>query len=418
MSGLSLLNLRPLRQTLRRGIVPFVMANALILGANAEPPHNPHGHEEIGSVREVYDGALMPDIQVSTFRNTERLFPSRTVERGDEVFPLPYATEQLDALEFQSGNKTYDLFDYVSMNRIGGLLVLKDGEIVHESYHLGNHEHTRWMSMSIAKSVSAVLIGIAIQDGHIADIDDPVDKYVPDLKGGAFEGVPLRAVLQMASGVSWDETYTDPGSDRRRLLEAQIAQDAGGMREVMTALERTADPGTVWNYSTGETQILSEVIAGATGKTLSAYLSERVWSKFGMEAAATWWLESPGGLEVGGSGLTATLRDYGRFGQFLLMGGNAQGENLLPDGFLEAATTPQTIGENIVPYGYMFWPVVGTQNDIHVGSYAALGIFGQIIYVNPNEDVVIVALSARSKPETETAIDDLDAIAALVTAAK
>jgi len=415
MDGL-VLKWKQLRQVLIKGTIAYVVANTTMVNAHAEPPHNPHGDENIGSVRQVYDGALMPDIQVNTFRNTERLFPTRTVERGTEVFPLPHAQEQIDALEFQSRGKSYDLFDYVSLNRIAGLLVLKDGEIVHEGHHLGNGAHTRWMSMSIAKSVSAVLIGIAMQDGYISDIDDPVDHYVPELAGSSYEGVPLRAVLQMASGVSWDETYTDPASDRRRLLEAQIAQNAGGMRDVMAALDTTAEPGTVWNYSTGETQILAEVIAGATGKPLSDYLSESIWAKLGMEADATWWLESPDGLEVGGSGLTATLRDYGRFGQFLLMGGEAQGESLLPAGYLDEATRAQVIGGTHVPYGYMFWPVIGTTDDIHVGAYAALGILGQLIYVNPGQNVVIVALSARSKPDAPAPIDDIDAIAAMVRA--
>jgi len=153
-----------------------------------------------------------------------------------------------------------------------------------------------------------------VNNGYISNIDDPVTQYLSELKGSAYEGVSVRNLLQMASGVQWNETYTDPTSDRRRMLEVQIAQQPRGMIELMSELPRAAAAGIRWNYSTGETQVVSELVRAATNRPVADYLSEKIWARFGMEVDATWWLESPDVVEVGGSGLSATLRDYARFG--------------------------------------------------------------------------------------------------------
>jgi CubicO group peptidase (beta-lactamase class C family) len=295
-------------------------------------------------------------------------------------------------------------------------LVIKDGKIALERYELGNTPKTRWMSMSIAKSVTACLVGAAIQDGHIATLDDPVTRYLPQLAGTAYDGVTIRQLLQMASGVQWDETYTNPASDRRRMLELQNGQKPGEILKLMAALPRAAEPGMRWNYSTGETHVAGALVRAAVGKPLAQYLSERIWAKFGMEADATWWLESPDGLEVGGSGLSAVLRDYGRFGLFLLGGGEAGGEQVLPEGWVQAAGSPQRIGGRTVNYGYMIWPMPNVAGTIHEGAFQAYGIFGQHIYVNPRENVVIVVWSALPKPTGKASVNDAAFFAAVTQA--
>jgi CubicO group peptidase (beta-lactamase class C family) len=378
----------------------------------------PHAHEPIGNVRQVYDGALMPDIQVNTFRNIDRLFSTRTVRRGSTVYPLPRSERPLTSVSFKSDGATYDLFDYVSLNRVSGLIAIKDGEIVYETYQLGNNEKSRWMSMSIVKSITAILVGAAIKDGHIESIDDEVTKYVTELEGSAYEGVSVRNLLQMASGVQWNETYTDAESDRRQLLEAQISQKPGSMLGVMAGLSRAATPGTRWNYSTGETQVVAALVAAAVDRPLSDYLSQKIWAKFGMESDASWWLESPNGIEVGGSGFSATLRDYARFGLFLLKGGVAGGEEILPAGWVEAASSPNQIGGSMVDYGYMLWPIPESENTIHNGAFEARGIFGQKIYINPREDVVIAIWSARPKPLGKTTVADRNFYAAVCEAVR
>lgn len=380
-----------------------------------DPDPYPHEQEEIGAVRDLYEATLMPDLQVNTSRNTHRLFSTRKVRRGESVFELPYAKDQLIDLELMIEDQSFDLFDYVSLNRVAGFLIIHEGEIVHESYHLGNTEKTRWMSMSVAKTITATLAGAALKDGYIARLDDPVTKYVGALRGSAYEGVSVRHLLQMASGVGWVEAYSDPLSDRRDLLEAQIDQRPGGMIEVMRRLPRVAEPGQVWNYSTGETQVLAQLIVAATGKSLSSYLSEKIWASFGMESDAVWWLDSPDGVEVGGSGLSATLRDYGRFGQFLLNKGVIDDDPVLPEAWLEEAMREQSIGGETVPYGYMVWPVHQDKGEIHRAAYEAKGLYGQLIYVHPKERLVIVVLRSWPQPWIMTpVIDDYEFFEAVI----
>jgi CubicO group peptidase (beta-lactamase class C family) len=360
----------------------------------------------------------MPDIAVNTYRNIDQLFPTRTVNRGKDVYPLPKAKQQLTNIRFSSRGKQWDLVDYLAVNRVAGLLVLKNGAIASEAYQYGNTEKTRWMSMSVAKSITSTLIGAAVKQGYIASIDAPVTKYVPQLLGSAYDGVSIRDVLMMVSGVKWNETYTDPTSDRRRLLDVQIAQRPGAAISLMGMLTRAAPPGTANNYSTGETQIAGEILHSAIGRPLAQYLSERIWAKFGMEADATWWLASPDGMEIAGSGLSARLRDYGRFGLFFLNGGVAQGEQILPAGWTLEASSPKVLkGGEPLKYGYFWWPAWATDaNPDPHGAFAAIGIFGQNIYINPKEQVVIVTWGARSKPEGMDIIDDMDFFAAVVAA--
>jgi CubicO group peptidase (beta-lactamase class C family) len=370
--------------------------------------------KKIGTVREIYDGVLTSDIQVDTFRHGDQLFPVRIVKRGATVLPLPRAAAKLTGVEFSSRGNNYDLVDYMALNRVTGLLILKDGKIAFEDYELGNTESTRWMSMSIAKSITASLVGAAIQDGYIQSVADQVTNYLPMLMGSAYDGVSIASLLQMASGVRWDETYTNPRSDRRRMLDAQISQRPGAILEMISRLPRAASPGSVWNYSTGETHIAGALVQAAVGRPLADYLSDRIWAKFGMESDATWWLESPNGLEVGGSGLSATLRDFGRFGLFLLGDGIAADERILPIGWVHEAGTPKIIGGKLVNYGYMFWPLAAGEGSPNETAYQAIGIFGQHIYMNPKERIVIVVWSALPKPKDSAPIVDEDFFAAAV----
>ncbi|WP_026349430.1 serine hydrolase domain-containing protein [Arsukibacterium perlucidum] len=367
-----------------------------------EPAYR-HANEPIGTVRQVYDGKLYPDIQVNTFRNIDRLFPTRTVARGDWVSKLPHSDTPLQEFSYTVADQTYDLYDVLAMNRVSGMLIIHNGEIKFEKYLLGNDQHTRWMSMSVVKSITAILIGAAIHDGHINSIDDEITDYLPGFKGTAYDGVTVKHLLQMSSGVAWNETYTDPGSDRRRMLEAQISAKRGAVLDLMASLPRAAAPGSVWNYSTGETQLAGALVRAATRKPVAEYLSEKIWAPLGMEANANWWLQSPDGLEVGGSGLSATLRDYGRFGLFMLNEGMISKDNqqlrVLPQGWMQAASTRQVVGGKRVNYGYMLWPM-------HDNSYAAEGIFGQYVFVDPDTNLVVVQWAAQPKPLYRVGLDE------------
>jgi len=381
--------------------------------ARAQQPY-PHASEPIGTVREIYDGVLSPDMAVTTFRNIDRLFPSRRIPASTRPRPLPVAATPLGPVSIQDEGARYGLDEFMDLNRVSGLLVLQHGQIKLERYRYGNTERTRWMSMSVAKSITSTLIGAALEEGYILDLDDPVTGYVPALSGSAYDGVSIRDVLMMSSGVRWRETYTDRTSDRRRLLEAQIAQRPGGAIAVMRSLQKAAEPGTVNVYSTGETQIAGEVLYRALGGPLSRYLHDKIWEPYGMEADATWWLESPNGVEIGGSGFNAVLRDYGRLGQFILDGGVIDGERVLPQGWVREAGSPKVLkGGTPLDYGYLWWPTTSDAGR-RDRSFAAEGIHGQFVYVNPAVDVVVVILSARPRPTGGEVVSDwafFDAVA-------
>jgi CubicO group peptidase (beta-lactamase class C family) len=397
-------------------VILFLALESVIQSAGADDMQQ--AQEPIGSVRQMYDGALTPDLAVSTFRHIDRLFPSRTIAHGDSVLPLPPSPRPITRLTFVSRAKHWDLNDYLAVNRVAAVLVLKDGQVALEIYQYGNTAKTHWMSMSVAKSITSTLLGAAIQQGAIGSLDDPVTQYVPQLLGSAYEGVSIRDLLTMSSGVRWNEAYTDPASDRRRLLEAQIAQRPGAALELMKRLPRAAPPGTVNNYNTGETLIAGEVVHNAVKRSLSQYLSERIWKPFGMEADAAWWLDSPDGIEIAGSGFSATLRDYGRFGLFFLNGGRIGGEAILPAGWTLEAGSPQRLknGKKL-DYGFYWWPATPTpETPEPQGAFIAEGIFGQYVYLNPKERVVIVVWSAQSKPEGMNVVDDLDFFGAVVKA--
>jgi CubicO group peptidase (beta-lactamase class C family) len=404
----------------RRALV--VPAVALWLGGGAcdaiapPPDRYPHEREPIGTVRESYDGTLSDTLAVHTFRNIHRLFPTRVIAAGRQPRGLPPAARTLPAFRFADRDSTYDLARYLELNRVTGLLVLRDGRIVLERYRLGNGPRTRWMSMSIAKSVTSTLVGAALRDGHIRSIDDSVTRYVPALAGSAYDGVTIRDVLMMSSGVRWSERYTDPASDRRRLLEAQISQRPGAALDVMRSLPRAAPPGTVNTYSTGETQVLAEVLRGAVRRPLADYLSERIWRPMGMEADARWWLDSPDGTEIGGSGISATLRDYGRFGQFILDGGIIGADTILPPGWVAEATSPKVLRDGrSLDYGYMWWPATSADGR-RDRAFSAVGIHGQYVYVNPAARIVIVVWSAQPQPSGGNVVDDDAFFSAVVTA--
>jgi CubicO group peptidase (beta-lactamase class C family) len=374
-------------------------------GAQSQTSY-PHAKETIGNVRQIYDGVLSPEIAVNTFRNIDRLFPSALVRKSKQPYPLLLDSNPLTQFSFIDRGRRIELEQYLDLNRVSGLLILKDGKIKLEKYRYGNTQQTRWMSMSIAKSITSSLVGAALQQKKIASLNDAVSRYVPELKGSAYQAVSLRDVLMMASGVAWNETYSDPNSDRRHLLEAQISQVPGATMQVMKKLSSAYPPNTFMNYNTGETQVVAQVLRNAIGQSLATYLSERIWDRFGMEADAYWWLDSAKGVEIGGSGFSATLRDYGRFGLFILNGGRAGAEQILPTGWTYEATTPKQLANGkLVPYGYLWWP--GTSPEaLADGAYSAIGIHGQYLYINPRQNIVIVVWGAQTKPTGAAVIND------------
>ena len=355
-----------------------------------------------------------PENQAATFRNQDQVWPHRVIRRGDAVRPLPRHAGSLEDRTFQVGNVSLSLSDFIARRRTAGFLILKDGEIALELYGMGNGPQSRWTSFSTAKSMTATLVGAALHDGVIGSLDDPCDLYLPRLRGSAYEGVTIRNALRMASGVGWNEGAHSDGPDLRRLGQAMGRRRSGSILDLLCTLPRVQPQNVVFNYSTIESFLLGAVVAAATGRWLADYASERIWGPAGMEADASWQLESEDGLELGGMGVSLCLRDAGRFGLLVLEDGAAfNGQRVLPTGWREVAGQPDsktTAFGRLEPgspagYGYHWWGLPGAPfaDGLHAGTCVALGAFGQRIYVNPTEQVVVVIQSAWRQPSDSEA---------------
>ncbi len=314
------------------------------------------------------------------FRALDRvplLSKTRTIAAGGQVYPLP-AGEPLDF--------GVDVDAYMDSQRAAALVIVHNGKVRLEQYGLDFGPEGRWTSFSVAKSFTSTLVGAAIQDGYIESIDDMVSDYIPDLKGSAYDKVTIKQLLTMTSGVAWNEDYADPQSDVARFNSHKAEPGVDVTVSYMRQLKAEAEPGTKWVYKTGETNLIGVLASSAANKPLAEYLSEKVWKPFGMQQDATWLLGSTG-HEISGCCVQAATRDFARFGLFMLGGGVAGGDQVLPDGWIAEATTKQAdIGKPGGGYGYQWW----TLDD---GAYIAQGIFGQGIFIDPKRQLVIASNS-------------------------
>ncbi|MFN8754447.1 MAG: serine hydrolase domain-containing protein [Burkholderiales bacterium] len=336
------------------------------------------------------------------FRNWESRVSVRAVRKGNVVRALPSGAPIAALNAGTPGAERLDKFmaDY----KTAGLLVLQDGAIRLERYALGHSADSRWTSFSVAKSLTSVLVGAALKDGFIKSIDDPITNYIKGLNGSGYDGVTVRQLLTMTTGVAWNEDYTDPNADVYKLLRTPPVEGLDATTSYMRAVKPLPKlvrslRGNPWLYNTGETNLLGILVREATKKPLAVYASEKIWAAYGMEQDANWQLD-PTDAEVGGCCLQATTRDFGRIGQFVLEGariggkgggggeGGKGGTAIVPDGYLESSTQKQAdIGAPGRGYGYQWW----TRDD---GTFDAVGIHGQIIHIDRARKLVIVMNSA------------------------
>lgn len=338
--------------------------------------------------------AWTPEQQEVGYRSMERIFPGHLARRGEAIRPLPEAGHPLP-VAFTHKGEAWTTDRFMVANRVAGLLVLHDGQIVLERYRLGFQEGHRWASFSMAKSITSALVGAALKQGHINSLDDPVTRYMPDLRGSAFDGVALRHLLTMTSGVSWSRSPADPNADNNRYMRfIEAAPGAPGAAQVLPgiakSLMRAHEPGTTFSYKAVDTALLGEVLRVTSGQRLDRYLSQTLWAPLGMEEDAFVAFRSPepGADAMVACCMAATLRDYGRFGQFMLDGGRIDGRAVLPEGWLKEMTTPTDASRAFgYPYGYQWWLYDG-------GRYEAMGAYGQFLHVDPRHRLVIVTLAA------------------------
>lgn len=309
------------------------------------------------------------------FPHMDRLFPVHKVTRGGPVRALPSGK----ALPLPTDTSA----KYMHAEHLAGLLVLQDGQVRLEQYASGLTRKTRWTTFSVTKAVTDTLTGAALHAGTLHSLDDDVTRYLPEMRGSSYDGVTVRQLMTMTSGVRWHENYTSADADNVLLYSTPVADGVDPVIEYMRKLPREALPGSRWLYNTGETDLLGVLLRRATGRTLAEQLSRSVWQRAGMQDDATWiaTAKGPEGEEFGGSGLSASLRDLGRLGLWVLEGGHGV---VSSEWFATATKTQVKAGK--AGYGFGWWP----QGDD--GSYAALGIFGQSLYIDPAQRLVIVTV--------------------------
>ncbi|MBP8309556.1 MAG: serine hydrolase [Burkholderiaceae bacterium] len=354
-----------------------------------------------------------PGLQAYGYRIVDKLFASRTVPRGPAARALPRGAEISPV--YDAGGTPGGVAEFFDRNTVAGLLVLRDGRVVLERYGLGLRESDRWSTMSTIKSMTAMLVGVALADGSLPSLDVPVVRFLPALAGSAYDRVTVRHLLTMSSGVRWTEVYPDRDSDVNRYSRSLANQVPGGVFEIMRALPAAHAPGAVWCYNSGDTYLLGAVISAATGRRLADYMAERIWQPAGMEFDAFYTIESPDGQEIGGSRAGMALRDFGRFAQLVADDGLVDGRRLLPAGWVDEvarpayALPPETLAMPAVQalrlgsYGYSWW----LNTD---GAMIARGFAGQFLYIDRARRLVAVCLAAFPQPPHASAIDhDRDA---------
>jgi len=341
------------------------------------------------------------DYRATNFRTMHELFPAREVPAGGEVWELPSAAGGLEALPktYRFNGEERSLTSFLQESETTGLLVLRDGAVTHESYYRGNEATSLAQSFSMAKSVVSALVGIAIEEGCIGSVRDPISDYVPELRGSGYDGVSIHDVLTMSSGVDFSEDYDNFLSDVM-WLPVQIFGFQEAVPDILAKLGRKREPGTYNEYISSDSIALGLLVIRATGVPLTQFLSDKIWIPAGMEHVA-WWNTDYPGSELGHAFLGATLRDYGRLGLLYLNGGRRSDRpeygEIIPARWVHDSVNPTEAhlqpGENpdsfwTFGYGYQWW--IPEDPD---GEFAAIGIWGQYIYVYPRYRTVIVKTS-------------------------
>lgn len=319
----------------------------------------------------------------------------RGVGAGGAVQPLRVAAPP-PAITWRMRGETYSLDDYLARNRVTALLVMKDGEIVAERYRYGRTADARFLSFSMAKTVTSLLVGVAQARGAIASLDDRADKYATELAGTAYGATTIRQLLRMASGLTFTERY-DGQDDVARLGRAFAGAAPGGTVSVLRTIgDRHSPPGEKFVYASGETAVLGRVLKGATGRTLAELTSDWLWQPMGAERDA-FWLTGADGEEGAWAYFNASLRDWGRLGAMLARDGVAGGQQVVPREYLLDATDAgrqppafrPRVATPFLGYGYQVWLL-----PLRERTFALQGVHGQAVYVQPASGIVMVHAAA------------------------
>lgn len=349
-------------------------------------------------------------VRVGSFSHLDQILPHNTLPKAAVPLELRRAASE-PPLRYTFQGQKYSIDDYLNHQRVTGLLVIKDGEILVERYQYERKPADRLLSQSMAKSLVSLAIGFALAEGSIHSLDDTVATYVPELKGYAYGETTIRHLLRMSSGVRFSEEYD--GKDDLAAFSRILA--AKGNIPALQAFDvREAPQGERFHYASIETQVLAVTLHAAIGKTLSEYLTTRLWQPMGAEADATW-ATTPGGLERASGNFSATLRDWGRLGVLLANDGRRDGKQILPLDYLLEATDWHRQPEAFAPkkatawagYGYQFWTLPGEHR-----RFELIGVYGQSIFVDPEQKLVLVqtAVAHNARVSKETMGKELGAL--------
>lgn len=324
-----------------------------------------------------------------TFQHTPEIQPVKKIKKGEDTFQFLKEDNVALADGFYFEGTFYPSEKFMEDTKTSAMLVIKDDVIKYEKYFLGGDENTLFSSNSMGKSFVSALMGIALSEGYVDSIEDPVGKYIPEFVGTELENIPVRACLQMASGINFDEDTDMSGFSLRTLLGTPAMK-------VIAKYGLQEKPYEYRRYLSINTEILGEVIKNATGRSLAEYMEEKLWKKIGADHDAYWTLSN--GTELAMGGLSVSLRDYARFARLYLNGGSYQGEQILTKDWVKDSMDVSARysrpgadrdDDNVIGYGYQWWVPQGNQ-----GEFMAIGVYGQWIYVNPSKQVIMVKTSA------------------------
>jgi CubicO group peptidase (beta-lactamase class C family) len=341
------------------------------------------------------------DVSPLMFRSMDSLFTTRTVARSGPVWELPRTDHVLDfTYEWQGESLPAEAI--LERTIPNSLLVIKDGRIVSEIYRNNSDARSRFIGWSMTKSITSVLIGCALAEGRIDSLDTPITDYLPELEGGGYDGVSIWHVMQMRSGVDYEERYDfeNPGVAASNHIAA-LVRNTARFADVARTLPRIHPPGEHFQYKTIDTAVLGWLVERATGTSVGAYTAQCLWEPLGAEADGYYIMDGPPGTgrEFSGAGFNATLRDYGRFGQMMLNEGVADGRRIISADWVRQSTRPTgDEGARRGGYGLQWWTIGSSE------AYAAIGLQGQYVYIDPETRTVVVKLS-YFPPGNNSALD-------------
>jgi Beta-lactamase class C and other penicillin binding proteins len=350
---------------------------------------------------------FVPPYSYYYFHNMDKLgFKLDWVRRSGSPYPLKDALAPF-TVNYTFENTTYTLDQYFERNGVLGFLILKDNQIIAERYFHGANVDSRFLSNSVQKSMTSTLVGVAVEEGKIASLEDPVTKYLPDFKDSGFGRVNLKNLLVMATGIEASENGLDPNSSIHQ-FNISILRGVPSFSDYLKTLKANPKimPGTVLDYESVNTEVLGLALEKATETPLNAYMQAKLWSKIGAQSDAFIFRAQAQPDQAAFGCFCATLRDYGRFGLMAMNGGILDSERVVSASWMKEATTPRLLASTFndgqsLSYGYQWWIPSGNE-----GAFEAMGIYGQIVYVNPAKHLVIVLMSAWSQPDNDASWEE------------